>query len=277
MLRFTFFWILAALLALITNAPRHTDAPVVGVVTMTAPFLGEFELSSPPALESVRRYLPPLECDIWPPPAEGSFVRHTPTYVPLHLEIMNQYAAEFCDTATMTGLITGMQLAQATGLRQTFAGRGGIPQVKRLGAFVVPIAPQRAVAPRPPLLVVTEVRLGERLAARNVYWLDFRAKPGCLFDPPRTQLSMRAKGGRLLIRNEGAVPAVGVHFECPALSDFQEFVMHRAFWLAPLAVAGFAVLYARLQNGSLSEAPRHAALPSKKGVTNVMKATFGGG
>jgi hypothetical protein len=54
-------------------------------------------------------------------------------------------------------------------------------------------------------------------------------------------------------------------------------MMHRAFWLAPLAVAGLAVLYARPQNGSLSETPRRAVLPSKKGVTNVMKATFGGG
>ncbi|UCH35036.1 MAG: beta-mannosidase [Armatimonadota bacterium] len=88
-------------------------------LSLAAPFIGEFGLSSPPNLESVLRYLPPDERTLWPPPAEGSFVRHTPTYSAQHLDIMHQYASQFRDADTMDGLITGMQLAQATGLRHT--------------------------------------------------------------------------------------------------------------------------------------------------------------
>jgi beta-mannosidase len=88
-------------------------------LSLTAPFIGEFGLSSPPNLESVLRYLPEAERDAWPPPDAGSFIRHTPTYDRLHMEIMQQYASQFADTGTMAGFITGMQLAQATGLRHT--------------------------------------------------------------------------------------------------------------------------------------------------------------
>jgi beta-mannosidase len=88
-------------------------------LSLTAPFIGEFGLSSPPNLESVLRYLPESERALWPPPDDGSFIRHTPTYDRQHLEIMRRYASEFADTDTMAGLITGMQLAQATGLRHT--------------------------------------------------------------------------------------------------------------------------------------------------------------
>ncbi|MGC8667132.1 MAG: glycoside hydrolase family 2 protein [Chthonomonadales bacterium] len=86
---------------------------------LTAPFIGEFGLASPPILESVRRYLPREERNVWPPPETGSFVRHTPTYNKQHIEIMDQYAAEFINPSTLPALITGMQLAQATGLRHT--------------------------------------------------------------------------------------------------------------------------------------------------------------
>jgi beta-mannosidase len=82
-------------------------------------FIGEFGLSSPPNIESVMRYLPKDEQAAWPPPDNGSFIRHTPTFNKLHMEIMDPYASEFCDTGTMQGLITGMQLAQAEGIRHT--------------------------------------------------------------------------------------------------------------------------------------------------------------
>lgn len=86
---------------------------------LTAPFIGEFGLAAPPVMESVLRYLPADERNAWPPPAAGSFVRHTPTYNEQHIEIMRQYAAKFADPATLSGFVTGMQLAQATGLRHT--------------------------------------------------------------------------------------------------------------------------------------------------------------
>jgi beta-mannosidase len=300
-------------------------------LNFTAPFIGEFGLSSPPNLESVMRYLPAEQRNLWPPPENGSFIRHTPTYNRQHMEIMNQYAGQFTDTGTMAGLITGMQLAQATGLRHTlerartrwpdatgacyykltdvypacawatidwygvpkiayyviqdafeplqavvvfesldtptgkdlncpvfllddagelkgswkvvvrafdetlqeraraeFSGLKGINRVQKLGTFRI----SSAAAHTNPLLIVAEVRRNDRVRARNVYWLNFRAKPGCLFSLPRARLSMRAESDRLIIRNTGAVPAVGVHFDCPEISD-RFRVEDSYFWLDP--------------------------------------------
>jgi len=94
-------------------------APLDRNLHLTAPFIGEFGLAAPPILESVLRYLPPEERNVWPPPANGSFIRHTPTYDMQHLEIMDQYASQFANPGNMADFITGMELAQATGLRHT--------------------------------------------------------------------------------------------------------------------------------------------------------------
>ena len=303
--------------------------PLERNLSLAAPFIGEFGLSSPPNLESVQRYLPPAERSAWPPPEGGAFIRHTPTYSQQHLEIMQPYAAQFAKTDTMASFITGMQLAQATGVRHTlelartrwpeatgacyykltdvypgcawasvdwygvpkiayyfiqdayqplhacalfdhlavpagvslaapvyllddagqlkggwtvaaraldgllrplaraeFRGSGPVGRVKRLGELVVPAAQAQAS----PLLVVTEVRVGKQLRARTFYWLNFAARPGCLFKLPNTRLQLQAKQGRLVVKNVGRYPAVGVHFPVPAISD--RFSVEDAyFWL----------------------------------------------
>jgi beta-mannosidase len=300
-------------------------------LSLTAPFIGEFGLSSPPNLESVLRYLPEAERDIWPPPDDGAFIRHTPTYDRQHIDIMQQYASQFSSTSTMAGLITGMQLAQATGLRHTlelartrwpdatgicyykltdvypacawatidwygvpkiayyfiqdayqplhacalfehltvpegeglaapivllddadelkgewtviarafdgnlsevaraeFAGKGAIDRVRRLGELVVPARSAHGS----PLLVVAEVRVGDALRDRTFYWLNYAAQPGCLFALPQTRLAVDVQPGRVVIRNEGDVPAVGVHFDCPEISD--RFTSEDSYlWLDP--------------------------------------------
>ncbi|MCC6730922.1 MAG: beta-mannosidase [Chthonomonadales bacterium] len=299
-------------------------------LSLTAPFIGEFGLSSPPVIESILRYLPESERSVWPPPESGSFVRHTPTFSAQHTDIMNRYAGEWADTATMAGLVTGMQLAQATGIRHTlerararwpeatgacyykltdvypacawatvdwygvpkiayyliqdayapihavalfesltapagkplglpvvllddagalsgpwevvaraydsalrevassrWSGSGAPGRVRRLGELVVPA--ERASSA--PLLIVSEVRRGGRVVDRTFYTMNHAARPGGLFDLPRTRLSLRAAGDRLLVRNEGNVPAVGVHFVCPAISD-RFSAEDGYFWLA---------------------------------------------
>jgi len=112
--------------------------------------------------------------------------------------------------------------------RAEFTGAGGIERVRRLGELVVP--PERARSH--PLLVVTEVRSGSRLRDRTFYWLNYAANPGCLFALPQTRLRVRAEANRFIIENRGSVPAVGVHFDCPEISD--RFVAEDAyFWLDP--------------------------------------------
>ena len=70
-----------------------------------------------------------------------------------------------------------------------------------------------------PLLVVAEVLVGNRVADRTFYWLNYAQIQGCLFNLPSTQLATERNSGSLTVSNEGAVPAVGVHFRTDGLSD----------------------------------------------------------
>lgn len=70
-----------------------------------------------------------------------------------------------------------------------------------------------------PLLVVAEVLVGNRVADRTFYWLNYAQIQGCLFNLPSTQLATERNSGSLTVSNEGAVPAVGVHFRTDSLSD----------------------------------------------------------
>lgn len=300
-------------------------------LNLTAAFIGEFGLSSPPNVESIRRYLPEAERDVWPPRPDGSFVRHTPTYSSQHLDIMNRYAREFTDVSTMEGLVIGMQLAQATGIRHTLEkararwpdatgvcyykltdvypacawatidwygapklahyviqdayapvaavalfeslsappgtdwripitllddpgrlrgpwtvqvravdehlrtvasqtwGESSAPgRVRNVGELVVPAGG----AASSPLLVTADVRERGSLIHRSWWWLNFAAKPGCLFRLPRTVLAVRRMPGAIAVRNAGSVPAVGVHWDAPAISD-RFMPSNGLFWLEP--------------------------------------------
>ncbi|HSV74274.1 MAG TPA: hypothetical protein VLH79_10995 [Chthonomonadales bacterium] len=300
-------------------------------LSLVAPFISAFGLSSPPAIESILRYLPPGERGVWPPPPDGSFIRHTPTFSRRHLDIMTRYAREFADTSTMEGLVTGMQLAQATGIRHTlelarsrwpeatgvcyykltdvypgcswstidwygvpklahyviqdayaplaavalferlsapagrdwripvrllddagrlrdgwsveasaydsdlrqvarstWVGSGPVGRVHRLGELVVPAAGAAST----PLLVVADVRESGRVLHRSWWWLNFAAKPGCLFGLPRTTLSVRRLPDAIAVRNTGPAPAVGVHWIYRAVSD-RVIAEDGLFWLQP--------------------------------------------
>ncbi len=81
-----------------------------------------------------------------------------------------------------------------------------------------------------PLLVVTEVLVWNQLAARTSYWLNYPQIQGCLFRLPRTRLRTERGDGAVTVVNEGSVPAVGVHFHAPEISD--QFTCADAyFWL----------------------------------------------
>ncbi len=83
-----------------------------------------------------------------------------------------------------------------------------------------------------PLLVVTEVLVWNQVADRTTYWLNYPQIQGCLFNLPRTCLRTVRHEDAVTITNAGSVPAVGVHFHAPEISD--RFACADAyFWLDP--------------------------------------------
>ncbi len=94
---------------------RHLDHNL----NMTADFFGEFGLASMPMYESVQRYLPHDEKQLWPPPPDGSFAYHTPIFntsddVSRLTQLARYFMPKDCSMAEFT---VGSQLAQAVGVR----------------------------------------------------------------------------------------------------------------------------------------------------------------
>jgi beta-mannosidase len=91
-------------------------------INLSSHFLAEFGMASAPNMESVKRYLPEAEQDIWPPERFGSFGHHTPRFnqlEPCDMEHLMKRVPEFCDGSTMSSFIWGSQMAQATLIRHT--------------------------------------------------------------------------------------------------------------------------------------------------------------
>jgi len=91
--------------------------PLERNLNLVAPFVGEFGLASPCAVESTLRYLPENEREQWPPSDNSAFIHHTPTFTPQNMVHLNRYAKEFDPCEDLRGFTRGSQLAQATGLR----------------------------------------------------------------------------------------------------------------------------------------------------------------
>jgi beta-mannosidase len=90
-------------------------------VTMTASFWGEFGLACMPVYESVQRYLPDDERQLWPPRPDGAFAYHTPVFnLKDDLSHLTQCARYFVpDDCSLETFTVGSQLSQAVGLRHT--------------------------------------------------------------------------------------------------------------------------------------------------------------
>lgn len=91
--------------------------PLERNLNLVAPFIGEFGLASPCAVESTLKYLPAEERDKWPPSDESAFIHHTPTFTPQNMVHLNRYAKEFDLCDDLQSFTRASQLAQATGLR----------------------------------------------------------------------------------------------------------------------------------------------------------------
>ncbi|MDE2776377.1 MAG: beta-mannosidase [Chloroflexota bacterium] len=89
-------------------------------LSLSATFIGEFGLASPPNYETVERYLPAEELDAWPPASDSAFTHHMPVFnLKAEQTIMAQYVADFLPADSLKNFILGMQMAQATGMRHT--------------------------------------------------------------------------------------------------------------------------------------------------------------
>ena len=83
---------------------------------------------------------------------------------------------------------------------------------------------------------MTEVKTGGKLADRTFCFANFEAEKDCLFRLPRTELSLEAREGALVVSNRGKVPAVAVNVSRPGHADTLR-ALDNFFWLDP-AVAG---------------------------------------
>ncbi len=85
---------------------------------LTADFIGEFGLACMPDLESVLRYLPEDEKDVWPPAPDGALAHHTPIFNTAEdMSRLEQYSSYFMPQDSLEHFIIGSQLSQATGVR----------------------------------------------------------------------------------------------------------------------------------------------------------------
>ena len=70
-----------------------------------------------------------------------------------------------------------------------------------------------------PLLVVADVIKGNQLEDRTFYWLNYTQIQGSLFSLPRTSLATSQEDDAIVITNTGDLPAVGVQFQTPGITD----------------------------------------------------------
>lgn len=90
-------------------------------VNLTGKFFGEFGIACTPCAESVNRYLPEAEKNLWPPVEDGAFEYHTPIFgtaddISRLKQMVGYFAKPDCSFEQMT---IASQLSQIVGVRHT--------------------------------------------------------------------------------------------------------------------------------------------------------------
>ena len=112
--------------------------------------------------------------------------------------------------------------------RAEFAGRDAVAAPARLGEFELEYGQTDSV----PLLLVSEVRLGDVVADRTFYVANYEHERGCLFTLPRTTVSPELGAGSVTVENTGSVAAIGLTLERPGHLDSLT-AADGCFWLDP--------------------------------------------
>lgn len=109
-----------------------------------------------------------------------------------------------------------------------FNCKGDVSQAVRVGT----IQQSYEDGCEPPLLIRLELLKDSRKIFDTFYFYNFDAKPGCMFDLPRTNLRLFTNKGHALIENCGEVPAIGAMVRRDGHSD--SFIAEENFlWLEP--------------------------------------------
>ncbi len=98
---------------------------------------------------------------------------------------------------------------------ELYSGSGSIDQVELLGNISV----DASLTASAPLFVVVDLYKEDSLEARNYYFVNYSDDVNSLFNLPATQLEYTVLGNVYTITNTGNYPAIGVHFDCAAVSD----------------------------------------------------------
>ncbi len=83
-----------------------------------------------------------------------------------------------------------------------------------------------------PLYIVIDLEKNGTLAARSYAFMNADREQGSLFYVPSASLEYTVEGNTYTVTNTGDLPAVGVHFICPAVSDTFR-CSDNYFWLEP--------------------------------------------
>lgn len=293
--------------------------PMDHAFQMNSVVYGEFGVASYPCYESVQRFLPDNEKNVWPPPDDGSFAFHTPKFnTAKDLERQTRMSHFFTTGTTMQRFVVGTELAQAVGVRHPlerartrwphsvvglyyklddncpaaswstvdwygapkishylikeslsplvavvlfskavsygeplslpvyllddadalkdspwevvvraygsdlkqikearFSGEGSIIKVKPLGDFTLDATQTKTT----PLLMVMDVLKKGVLIQRNYNFTNYEPVKDCLFNLPKSSVTMEIKGDTVVVKNTGKIPALGVNVGRPGHLD----------------------------------------------------------
>ena len=295
-------------------------------------FFGEFGIACTPCLESVNRYLPENEKNVWPVKPYSAFEYHTPIFgTAFDISRLSQMSGYFTrPDCSLEEVTIASQLSQIVGVRHTLERArirypycGGALYYKlndnfpamswstvdwygapKLGHYVF----QKSFAPAaaliltsrlnfagtmralpiyvvddfaadgveytvkatvcdgrlkvlqeqtftlranvhnpelagtlnisyeeslcPPILIRVELARDGKSVFDTFYFYNYEAEKGCLFNLPRTTLSVTAGEGVAVLKNEGDVPAIGAMVSRPGYAD--TFTAQENFvWLNP--------------------------------------------
>ena len=111
---------------------------------------------------------------------------------------------------------------------ETFSLKANVLNPERIG--VLSLSYEETLCP--PILIRVEMCRNGEAVFDTFYFYNYEAAKGCIFHLPRTQLSVTVSDGDAVLKNTGAVPAIGAMVTRPGHAD--SFTAYENFlWLNP--------------------------------------------